>query len=168
MKFYPYLFLTAASFMLCQACHTSERQPAGIRDTALYLRTGNPDTALAIFLYRDCYQYEYDAQREEYIRYEAGYDSISRLYASLWSQKPDYKARLQRLEANQEQFIKDARNDLYEQYRHYRSVSDDMIYHYLLGRKDPELKQLLLKISTDTAAPDEEKVNAIETLESWK
>ncbi|RPE12711.1 hypothetical protein EGT74_03965 [Chitinophaga lutea] len=168
MKIYPYLFLPAASFMLCQACHTAGRQPAGIQDTALYIRTGNPDTALAIFLYKDCYQYEYHAQREEYIRYETDHDKISHLYTSLWSQKPDYQARLQRLEANQEQFVKDARNAMHEQYRHYRSVSNDMIYHYLLGRKDPELKQLLLKISTDTAAPDEEKINALETLKGWQ
>ncbi len=167
MKMHPYLLLTAASFLLCQACQSTGRQPAGIQDTALYIRTGNPDTALAIFLYKDCYHYEYDAQREEYIRYDTEYDKISRLYVSLWSQKPDYKTRLQRLEANRAQFVKDARNAMHEQYRHYRAVSGDMIYHYLLGRKDPELKQLLINISTDTAAPDEEKINAIETLKDW-
>lgn len=166
MNIHPYLL--AGCFMLLGACQHSTKPHAGITDTALYMRIGHPDTALAIFLYKECYNYQFDDQREEYMRYESEYDVISKLYATLWSQRPDYRARYKQLEANQAQFLRDARNEIHACYRSFRVISDEMVYTYLLDKKDEELKRLLMKIAADTSAPDEERINAVETLEDWR
>lgn len=162
-----YLYLLAGGIVMHTACRQATSTGATAMDTALYLRTGHPDTALAIFLFKECYNYRFHNQREEYVRYEAEYDGISRLYAMLWSQKPDYRDRLKQLEANQEQFLRDARNEVHASYRNHHAISNGMLYSYLLSRKDEELKSLLVKIAADNAAPDEERINAAETLAGW-
>lgn len=138
-----------------------------IKDTALYMSIGNPDTALAFFLYKDCYHYDHDLQKEEYIRWDREKDTLINLYKALFGSCPDYAARLEQVNANAMTFLKDTRSEVSMNYKTYKAVSDNMETDFLYEKRDPVLKEILNTLILDTAADDMERASAKKLLSNW-
>lgn len=138
----------------------------GITDTATYMSIGNPDTALAIFMFRECYRYEYSLQREEYIRWETESEKIRPIIFSLFSKHEQYEQRTQQIDANELRFLNDARKEILMSAGEFNAISDMMEFEYLAGRKDSALKVLMEGMLADEKVSDEEKSTLKNTLES--
>lgn len=138
----------------------------GITDTATYMRIGNPDTALAIFMFRECYHYDYPLQRESYIRWEAERGRIHPLIVSLFGTHQEFKQRSLQIDANQVRFLNDARRELAMSADEFNTISDMMEFEYLTGRKDSVLKVLMEGMLADEKVSDDEKSTLKNTLES--
>jgi hypothetical protein len=108
----------------------------------LYMSIGNPDTALAMFIYESGEKFNYSSQREDYIRLDLEGEKIFKLYRYLYGDKPDYEAKLALCRANQRRFLEMARQEVKDNIKKYGEVSDMPEYEYLEKRKDSLLTAL--------------------------
>ena len=135
-------------------------------DTIFYINNGDPDTALVFFLYKDCFAYDYDSQREGYMRLDSE-KVIMPLFELMFKMKPDYKTRLHQVKKNSKRFLMDARKDIFLSYKNYSSVTNEMVFEYLLRRKDAFLKSILIKMVHNKAVSEKEKNEIKKILETW-
>ncbi len=134
-----------------------DQPESGIVDTALYMRVGDPDTALAIFVFKECYNYEYDLEKESYIRWDLEYDKLQPLVDSLFQKRSDYSVRMKQIRNNRQKFLSDARSVVVSDAREYNAISDMMEFRYLVDRKDSVLKGLIPEMLKNPDVEKEEK-----------
>jgi hypothetical protein len=126
---------------------------SSIRDTASYINIGNPDTALAIFLFENCFKYDYNNQFEEYSRWDIEKKDIKPIMKSLFINRDDYNKRIAQIDINRTKFINDSRETVINNYKTYSAISDGMEFDYLLAIKDSVLKNIIKKMLKDPKVP---------------
>lgn len=131
------------------------------------MAVGNPDTALVIFLYKECDNYQYDNQREEYGRWNLERESLSLLYGVLFQHKPDRQVRLDQINKNALSFIEEARSVVLSDYNEYKFVSESLEVDYLFRLKDEMLKGILQKMVGDSAVSSQERGAIENVLREW-
>lgn len=136
-------------------------------DTALYLAIGNPDTALALFMYEKFNKYDYDAQREEYIRWELENKTLQSLFDSLFMNKSNYEIVISEIRKNESKFKKDAESALIEEYDRYHSITELMELEYLFQIRDSVLKEVLNDMIKNKKVLGVEKDKARAVLQKW-
>lgn len=136
-------------------------------DTALYIRIGNPDTALVFFLYKNFNKYDYDSQREEYIRWDLEKEELRPLFTSLFKNRSNYYLIIDKLERNSITFIEDARRAVLDEYNTYYTITDLIEFEYLLQKKDTVFKEILWDVRRDKRVPFEERVKVKALLKRW-
>jgi len=118
---------------------------------------GDPDTSLAIFMYNEYKSYNYDSQREEYIRIDLENDKIMRLFRDLFYDRADYQDAIKAVQNNRNQFLKEARELVEKEYYTSHAVCGSMETEYLISRNDAWMKELLQKMLNDTEVKEDEK-----------
>jgi hypothetical protein len=136
-------------------------------DTLGYISMGNPDTALVIFLFKNCFSYDYDFQKEEYIRWDLEKHKQLPLFISMFENKSDFDIHLKQVEKNQRRFLLDARSKILSDYKKYYSIIDDMEFEYLLKRRDSELRLILIKMLNNRKVATSEKKQIGNILKGW-
>jgi len=114
-----------------------------IEDTTLYLSIGNPDTSLVIFMYKNADNYDYDLQREEYIRWDLEEQTMVNLFKNLYKDSKYLYSKLNKINSNKNRFIQDARKALMADYKEYNYISDMMEFEYFLQKKDSMLLSIV-------------------------
>jgi hypothetical protein len=138
-----------------------------ISDTSLYLQIGNPDTALAIFVFEKCYNYDYDLQREEYIRWDLEHDKLQPLVDTLFHKRNDYNVRMKQIRDNSVKFLDNARKMVVSDSRQYNVISDMMEFQYLVTKKDSLLKGLISDMLKNPKVEKAEKLALEGALRRW-
>lgn len=138
-----------------------------IPDTSLYLQIGNPDTALAIFVFEKCYNYDYDLQREEYIRWDLEHDKLQPLVDTLFHKRNDYSSRMKQIKDNRIKFLHNARKMVISDSREYNVISDMMEFQYLVTKKDSLLKDLIADMLKNPKVEKAEKTALEGALRKW-
>ena len=146
---------------------SSEKEISNILDTATYMLIGDPDTALVIFMYNNIANYNFDTQREEYIRWDLEKMSLLPLLLSLYGNEKDFQQKLQLLEINQNIFLQEARAAVKADYKEFASITDMMEFDYLLQKQDSCLKLILEKMVSNTLVEKDERAKVQEILNSW-
>ena len=145
----------------------SDTKKAAIVDTALYMSIGNPDTALVLFFYKNSNNYSYDDQREEYIRWDLEYNNVKPLFDALFKEKSNYWVVVNQINKNRIKFLIDGRNEVLKDYISFNSIINSMIFHFLLEKRDPFLKQILEKMKNNKKVRFAEKDSVKVILKNW-
>lgn len=127
---------------------------------------GNPDTSLAVFLYRNWKNENWEGNIEEYSRWDLEHDKILRLIKSIFNNEPDYEDAIIKLKEKQELFIEYVRGRVQDDYAEYNAVSG-MEFEFLVERKDSIIVPLLNKLIANSKAPQDEIEYARSILNSW-
>jgi hypothetical protein len=133
----------------------------------LYMRMGNPDTALAMFLYKNYKNFDPQAQIIEYMRWDLEHEKIKPLLVSLYLKGNDKDAVLATLEKNREAFYDKAVATVMDEYKRLHGVSGQW-FTYLVEKKDPVVVPLLQDLLRNSNAPGSEKEYALSVLKNWK
>ncbi|MCF6405270.1 hypothetical protein L3C95_20365 [Chitinophaga filiformis] len=118
-------------------------------------------------MFKECYNYDYDLQREEYIRWDLEYNKLRPLVDSLFHEKKDYEKRMQQVALNKTKFLEDAHKVVVSDARQYNVISDMMEFDYLRNRKDSLLKGLMSDMLKDEKVGKEEKLALEGVLSKW-
>jgi hypothetical protein len=133
----------------------------------LYMRTGNPDTALAMFLYKNYKNFNAEAHVTQYIRWELEHEKIKRLLVSLYLKGTDKDSVLTTLEKNRQAFHDRAVTAVLDDYKRLHSVSGQW-FTYLVEKRDEIVLPMLQDLLKDPRAPGSEKEYALSVLKNWK
>lgn len=133
----------------------------------LYMRTGNPDTALAMFLYKNYKNFNPEAQITQYKRWDLEHEKIKPLLVNLYLKGHDKDPVLITLEKNRQAFHDKAVTAVLDDYKRLHSLSGQW-FTYLVEKKDEMVLPLLQDLLKDPKAPGKEKEYALSVLKNWK
>jgi hypothetical protein len=133
----------------------------------LYMRIGNPDTALAMFLYKNYKDFDPQSQIIEYMRWDLEHEKIKPLLVSLYIKGNDKDSVLITLEKNRKDFYDTAVTTVMEEYKRLHGVSGQW-FTYLLEKNDEVVVPLLRDLLRNPKAPDSEKEYAQQVLKNYK
>lgn len=133
----------------------------------LYMRVGNPDTALAMFLYKNYKNFDPREQIIEYMRWDLEHEKIKPLLVSLYLKGNDKDPVLITLEKNRAAFYDTAVTTVLEEYKKLHGVSGQW-FTYLLEKKDEVVVPLLQDLLRNPKAPGSEKEYALGVLKDFK
>lgn len=133
----------------------------------LYMRMGDPDTALAMFLYKNYKNFDPQSQIIEYMRWDLEHEKIKPLLVSLYLKGNDKDPVLIALEKNRSAFYDTAVTTVIDEYKQLHGVSGQW-FTYLVGKKDEVVVPLLQDLLRNPKAPGSEKAYALSVLKNWK
>jgi uncharacterized membrane protein YheB (UPF0754 family) len=134
---------------------------------AQYMSMGNPDTALAMFLFKNYKNFDPEDQVEEYIRWDLENEKIKPLLISLYLKDQNKDSILNILQKNTEIFHEKAVIKVLDDYKKYNEVAGPLFY-YLADKKDAVVLPLIQDLLNNPKASAEEKGHARETLKRLK
>jgi hypothetical protein len=133
----------------------------------LYMRMGDPDTALAMFLYKNYKNFDPQSQIIEYMRWDLEHEKIKPLLVSLYLNGNEKDAVLTTLENNRVAFHDKAVTTVLEEYKQLHGVSGQW-FTYLVEKKDEVVVPLLQDLLRNPKAPGSEKAYALKILKNRK
>lgn len=128
--------------------------------------TMNPDTALAVFLYKNASVDNMVGHYDEYQRWVLECDNIMALIRNLYKNKPDLEENLAKLERKKQIIIQLSREEVEEIYNEFHGVSGPT-FEFLCAIYDSTALALINKTIEDPRAPDDEKNYAREMKEMY-
>jgi hypothetical protein len=128
-----------------------------------YISMGDPDTALALFLYNNYLKFNFEDQAEEYIRWDLENKKIKPLIANLFLKDKTNDSLLPILERNRNLFVRQMRDKVIADYNQFDGVSG-MYFDFLVKRNDSLVKPLLKRLLSNSKAPADEKEYATSVL----
>lgn len=127
--------------------------------------SGNPDTSLAIFLFKEPRLItDFVNNREEYIRWDLEHRKIYHLMTDIFKSDPNFQNVINIQEENRKNWLKYARQVVYQDYRNFHSVYDEMEFEYLLSKKDSVVVPLIRQMVKDKKVADQERKKLSELL----
>jgi hypothetical protein len=122
------------------------------------ISSGNPDTSLAVFLWKKSYEKPiFSNCREEFIRWDLENEKISKIIYYLYNKNMNYSNNVQVLENYKNLFVTYSRKEVIKEYRNYHSIIDVLEFDYLIKRKDSLIVPLIKKSINDKKFDDNEK-----------
>lgn len=178
MKHYPLLFTLALGGAACEGHHSSTSRDTAkahapvaavreITDTAQYIATGNPDTALALFLYKEAYAYNYDLHKDEYVRWYTERSKIRRVYNNMFAAHADYEHRLVAADNNSRVFLNAVRMRVFDDFKRNRALNDTLETAFLFRIRDKVFYELLNKIKDNPQKLKKHRELAHQLLNQW-
>ncbi len=178
MKYYPFLFTLALGSAGCEGNHSSSGHDAAkvqapvivvreITDTAQYIATGNPDTALVLFLYKEAYAYNYDLHKDEYVRLYTERSKIRRMYNGIFAAHADREHRLAAADNNSRAFLKSVRMRVFDDFKKNRALNDTLETAFLFRIRDKVFYELLNKIKDNPQKLKKHRELAHQLLDQW-
>ncbi len=178
MKYFPLVLTLAVGGAACEGHHSSSGRDSAqvhapvivvneITDTAQYIATGNPDTALALFLYKEAYAYNYDIHKEEYVRWYTERSKIRRMYNSMFAAHADREHRLTAADNNSREFLQSVRKRVFDDFKMNRALNDTMETAFLFRIRDKVFYELLNKIKDNPQKLKKHRELAHQLLNQW-
>jgi hypothetical protein len=127
----------------------------------------NPDTALAMFLYKNYKNFNAEAQITQYKRWDLEHEKIKPLLVNLYLKGNDKDPVLIALEKNREAFHDKAVTTVLDDYKRTHSVSGQW-FTYLVEKRDEIVLPILQDLLKDPRAPGTEKEYALSVLKNWE
>jgi len=115
-------------------------------DTCLYIRIGNPDTALVFFLWRDYLNNEFSSSIEEYSRWDLENKKIKKMILKLYHSDKEINQRLNLLEKKKKLFYNIMKDTISARFNRKINFLDDLEFDYFYKKKDTFYYNILNKV----------------------
>jgi DNA-binding PucR family transcriptional regulator len=161
--------ITDKAYDSTQTVETGNNHPVlvdsilGGRNYDEYIRMGDPDTAIALWLYSNYSNFKWDDQVEEYMRWDLENEKLKNLMASLFLEDKQNDSLLPVLERNREMFVRKIRDSVEAEYKQLNGVSG-MNFTFLVSRKDSIVRPLVARLLKNPNVSADEKELATNAL----